>query len=775
MGSSTSDMQSPTSKGVLGDPNLNSTNQEAHPLQYVAGWQRVGITWIDDPRHIQTVAQKSSGKGGSTTGYKYYADMLALVCLGPIDAITAVIMDSTVIWSGEITRGNEQSITISLKGKGNMVLYWGRADQGFYSPLQALGHPAYRNQCYAYFPQLCFGVGRTDAPNVELCIRRVVNIPWLPGLPNNSHDANWVAVLADLLTNPLYGDGMDSGLIDQPQWLAVAQQLAAEDAVGSPLITDATNVRQLITTICEYFYGYLYWTKDNKLRIGLIRDAPTDLSSLVKLTASHLTDVPDITTNEWSGTFNRTIINFVEQAKYWNDDYRQWTDAGNFAITGQTLVQSLDRKWITRNTVAQQLAQRAGKYYALPMFTGTLKCRRSAVANTVVGDWIVLDYEAETLPFAFVLQVTSYKSSGDSSEEIELEVSGQQITTDPRELYDRDDVINAVPGSIDVQPLAQWRVLELPKALSRNSQEPVVTALAVRGGFETVSCNVTDSPDDGSYDLLSNIASFASGGTLAQDYPANTDQLDLSVGMVVDLVGPDTTIPDQTDLASQNSRLLAFVGDEIMAVRQVVVLSATQVKLYVRRGKFDTNPLAHSTGDQVFLIAKRDVPRLHLDSYAADDSVFFKLQSASPTQQYDLALVESEQLPIIGRALLPQPFVDLTINGQSSDPATFPAGSDVAVAWTLTTNETFGNEVPDSDYYATSGIYSVLIVYDSASGLNRHGHYLLEPGVNTFTYSHADLLADFGGVEPASFYVRLWSKQNGRRSFSFVDCVVNRT
>ena len=97
------------------------------------------------------------------------------------------------------------------------------------------------------------------------------------------------------------------------------------------------------------------------------------------------------------------------------------------------------------------------------------------------------------------------------------------------------------------------------------------------------------------------------------------------------------------------------------------------------------------------------------------------------------------------------------------------------MAWTLTTNETYGNEVPDSDYYATSGIYSVLIVFDSMANQNRMGHYLLDPGVSSFTYTHADLVSDFGGTEPASFYVRLWSKQNGRRSFSFVDCVVNRT
>ena len=774
MGSSSSDLASPTKKGLIGDPNLNSTNQEAHPLQYVAGWQRVGITWIDQARNVQSVPQKSS-KGGQTTGYKYYADMVALICRGPVDALTHIIIDNDVIWSGVIARGNEQFITVPFK-KSSMILYWGTADQDFNPTLQAVGHPAYRGQCYAFFPGLSFGLGRTDAPNIELGIRRVVNIPWLPGAITNADDANPVAVLAELLTDPLQGAGADPGLIDQAQWLTVAQQLCLEDAAFSPLITDATNTRQLFIQICEYFYGYLRWTNDNKLQIGLLRDAPTDLTGLVTLTASHLTDVPDISTNEWTTTFNRTIITFVERTRVWQDDYRVWFDQGNLNIVGQALVQQLDRKWITRNDVAQQLAQRAGKYYALPMFTGSLKCRRSAVATVLVGDWIVLDYDPVNLGFALVLQCTGIKANDDSSEEIELDVSGQNITTDPSELYDRDDVINAIPGSQDVQPLALWRVLELPKALiSGGTTDPVVTALAVRGGFETISANVMDSPDDATYDLLGQITNFAFGGVLAVEYPNTTPKVDLAVGMIVTLAGPDTTIPDQTDLSSDNSRLLAFVGDEIMAVRQVVVLSANQVQLFVKRGKYDTTLLSHAAGDPVFLMAKRDLVRLHPDSYAADDSIFFKLQAVSAGEQYDLSLVESLHFVIGGRALQPQPFTNLTVNGSYSDPATFAAGSDIALGWTLTTNELFGNQIADEDYFSESGISTIINIFDNPTDLNRKAHLKVDPGDSSYTMANADLVAAFGGVEPTTFYVQVYSKKAGQKSFSDIDCVVNRT
>ena len=39
----------------------------------------------------------------------------------------------------------------------------------------------------------------------------------------------------------------------------------------------------------------------------------------------------------------------------------------------------------------------------------------------------------------------------------------------------------------------------------------------------------------------------------------------------------------------------------------------------------------------------------------------------------------------------------------------------------------------------------------------------------------SDLVGYFGGSQPASFYIRLWSKKSGVRSFSYIDCTVNRT
>lgn len=773
---STANLPAPSQKTLGLDDSRTSTNEEARPIPYVAGWQRVGVTWLDDPRNQTStpVASTSSGKSKSSgpSGYKYHADMVALVCLGPVDALTHVFFDSQVVWSGVIERGGASSATITIEHKGPMTIYWGTADQPANDALAGAGHPAYRNQCYLYFSQLGFGQDRTNAPNVEIGLRRRPYFDWLPsGAP--SDDCNPVVALADLLTNPLFGLGQPASMIDQPQWAAVAAQIAGEDAVCSPHITESTAVRQLITQLCEYFGGYLRWTADNKLQIGLFRDPPPDIAALPKLTGSDLLDAPEIEAGEWSSTYNRTLITCVERSRDWKEDYGQWLDQGNYALTGQTRFQQLERRWITRTAVATRLAARVGKQAALPQFSGTLRVRASSAETILVGNWLVLDWDG--WGFALVLQCTGRRLPSDATPEVELDVTGQQVSEDPAELYDRADVINHSPDGAAVEPLAQWRMIELPKALAAGAVAPTLAPLAVRGGFATVFAHVLDSQDLISYDFLDDFTQFAIGGTLAADYPQETDALDLSVGMLVNLVGPDLALPGQSDIAMENGKLLVFVGDEILSVRQFTYVSATQVRVFATRGKFDTGQLAHAAGEEVYVIKQRHLTRMTADAFSEDQQIAFKLQPGSIGEQFDLSLVDAQTLTIVGRDLMPQPFTHLIVSGTpAADGPTYTTDDSIQFDWTLTTNETFGFEGPPEDYFAESGIGTVIKVYDSSSALTIKRKLTAAPGEASLIYRAADIEADFGGSAPATMYVRLWSRKAGRTSFSFEQATITK-
>jgi hypothetical protein len=71
---------------------------------------------------FKSVAQKSGGKGGSTTtGYSYYATVILAVCEGPVDAISTVYVDSKVYTNGSKTALARAGLSFSAGAVGQAV------------------------------------------------------------------------------------------------------------------------------------------------------------------------------------------------------------------------------------------------------------------------------------------------------------------------------------------------------------------------------------------------------------------------------------------------------------------------------------------------------------------------------------------------------------------------------------------------------------------------------------------------------------------------------
>jgi hypothetical protein len=388
-------------------------------LPYFAGWQRLGVIWIDSPRNLNAV------------GDSHYADLAALVCRGAVDAVTHVWVDDKEAWSGTISREDEQSVEIDLGDWGTATLYWGRADQDFQPDLQAAGHPAYRGQCYLYLPQFLLEGDGSRAPRIEVALRRYPEVSWLAEAEVNvQEDANPAVALAELLTDPLIGLGLDAEDFDQTQWTEAAAQLAEEDAVCSPLLAgqEAMDARRFAERLCGYFGGYLHQSAEGKLRLGLLRrEPPVDLEPLLTLTASHLVDAPEIEVAEWSGAFNRTVVAFRDRDRAWKPDFGQWFDAGNFFLAGRGRVQHLARPWITRREAAAALARRITQERSIPArCVARLRVRASAAEGIGVGDWFVLDGAAAGPGATLALQCTARRTPLDAWPVIVLEAEGRQ-------------------------------------------------------------------------------------------------------------------------------------------------------------------------------------------------------------------------------------------------------------------------------------------------------------------------------------------------------------
>ena len=166
------------------------------------------------------------GKGGSKGGgaKDYYGSIAALVCAGPVDELVSIIVDKKTVWEGPIARTapgvtNPQSIAVA--GYGCVVFYWGTADQTVNTTLtpELAVHPPYRRQCWCVLKDFLFGRERTSAPNVEFVVRRKPAQAIVTGTAavlDDDHQANPVAAIAELVTDPVFGLGQPSSLLDAP-------------------------------------------------------------------------------------------------------------------------------------------------------------------------------------------------------------------------------------------------------------------------------------------------------------------------------------------------------------------------------------------------------------------------------------------------------------------------------------------------------------------------------------------------------------------------------
>jgi len=269
LGGSTNRIPQPAQKPLGQNVALASTNEAARQLPYMAGKTRVGVTWLCDAFNVKTrPVNQQAGKGQTIrTGYNYFADIAGLVCHGLVDGIHKIYLNGDEAWSGTVTRTpGDDFADITVDKYGVIRIYWGTDTQNADTVLLSSGfdHPPYRNQCYIRWQQLFFGFNQTNAQNVELVISRYPTPGWMTAAVNVQDDCNPIAIVAEWLTNPIFGLGWDVSRIDTAGLDAVAEQLEDEGVGLSPWLTRQDTIPSLITQLCQHFDGFRAWTADGK-------------------------------------------------------------------------------------------------------------------------------------------------------------------------------------------------------------------------------------------------------------------------------------------------------------------------------------------------------------------------------------------------------------------------------------------------------------------------------------------------------------------------------
>lgn len=811
LGGSTNSLGRPNTKLFGMDNSETATHQEARPIPYLAGNRRLSVTWLSDALNIRAKKTKGGSKGGAAKlggglllgglgsgagaaagnasgNSKFFADLIFAICHGPVDRFDELWMDNYLVWSGPVTRGPEDFFTITINKRGStaqqMRLYWGTETQPVDAILGAtppnigkfarsvFNHPPYLGLCYGVIEQAALGTGRPAAPQIEVTVGRWPQPAGLTDTPLISNDINAMAVFLEWWTNPRFGLGLSTDLLDLTALNAVATAITNAGFGLSPFVDRQQPARQMFTELLQYFNGWLR-TNAGQLQLG-VDSPPADPSVLPVLDESDLTEEPDLKPDGWLQTFNRTNVTYSNRLRYWKESAVSWIDNANLQITGAPIEQTLARTWITVAYVARLAAAAAGQVAGIPSVNGSLKALRSAVTTLFPGDLVKLAYADYVA--SMILRISEKNLGAAESAIVDLtfsedrskEMSVLYVSPDEVWAQEQDLESEAIPG-------AQELMLELPRNLI-DDYKITLSPLAAPADLVSDGYNIWRSPTGGgNYKQIGADPNFCLYGVLAAPYPANTLVIDDFVTMLVDM--DPYSADDLLAVAEEDAIIedtLVFIDGEILSLRDVTPVSALRYKLTgLVRAREDTVRASHSAGSSVFIISAAALVWLRRGYFSNGSTHVFEFQPSVAGVPVDFStLVPLSAYTVTARSKRPLPPINVLIAGSTvaagpGFPGTIPvfnSGDDITFAWRLSSWDRplygdwftmWGNPYEDSKVKTYIEIWAA-----TGSPTKPVRKITLSDGVESAIYTNAHLVADFGS-EPASFLAKIWSNRSG--------------
>ena len=662
---------------------------------------------------------------------------------------------------GRAARPQRRFADITIEDRGNVRLYWGTETQG-QDPLLATSgtvHPAYRGQAYLVFDQLFFGRDRTNAPNIEVLVARWPNAPWLPTPNSIEDDVNPVIPLWDLWTNPRYGLGLPESRLDMDALAAVGEQLNAEGIGVSPVITRAFNFRQFLVELCECFDAYPTYDSQGRLGLALVRESA---AAPVTVEPADLVDAPTLNPQGWPDTFNETFVRFTNRDKRFQEDSVAYRDRGNFQITQAVLSQTLSRLWITRQAVAQKIANAAGRVAAQPLLAGTLQLRKSKASELTAGDLFSLTFPQSGVNGALCrVERLTLPAPGQAAATVQFREDTGFFNGD-HYAAGADDA--PAENVFEVQALGYEKLIEAPWGFKETST-PQVVFLAARGDLVSNGFNLWKQRSDLSYRDVGAFDNFAQRGHVVTEYPADTLLIDDYLGIEIQFDSLDNDLDEITFLEAQQNRLLVFVGNEILSAWNPQLIAAGRYRLWAIRARYDTKRETHAADAEVW-VALRDDLAMRSDDMSPPDKTF-KLQPFLLQSEFDLALVDPISITLQKRAYRPLAPLNLRVAGDGCNP-TYATGADIVADWDKAANRS--SEDPVTKVLSPDIDKTVLEVLTTGDVLK--GTFEFSGGSGPRTITNAQLVAALGSE--TDFKLRAWFVRSGLRSLNYDEVTVRK-
>lgn len=331
----------------------------------------VGFLLAYGKERTEAIKEKQpGGKGGEakkkqTVGYRYYADWVLGICLGPVDAVYTIFKDEKEVWSGEVNRpGSDGQVSISIDDFGPVDFYFGTDDQvangdvGDLIGNDSLNSPM-NGLCWAYFKK-CYIGEFNRLPTMTFVVRRSPTIALLPdntvirGIDYNPMHAIWYILhhMTGLPETWLHTD-------DFKTVAATLNNYIDQEERGIAILFDQQQPAvAYLENINTHIDGILRYGSDGKFHPKLMRN-DYNVATLPLVDESIMLDKPTLSRKSWIDTINELTVQYsrIDREFYRGTfiPFAMATDGAYLYIVGQAHIHPAYYLRIEKRSMTGQL------------------------------------------------------------------------------------------------------------------------------------------------------------------------------------------------------------------------------------------------------------------------------------------------------------------------------------------------------------------------------------------------------------------------------------
>lgn len=621
--------------------------------------------------------------GGVTIGYRYYAGFHAVLCHGPVDAITRIFVGDKTAWTGHqavsggipihepyLFGGDQReggimgAVEVSMGGPSQMPSPYLR---------MLLGDmvPAFRGvtSIIAWRPQLS-----AMNPYVKPWRFEAIRIPkgWYESKAQIGDDANPAHIIYELLTNAEWGMGYSPGDIDEASFIAAADALYAEMFGLSLLWSDQTSVDEFIGEVLRHIDGVLFThPRSGQFVLKLFRD-DYDPDTLPTLGPSNVLSLESFSRVGWSDRVSQVTVTWVDGPT----NKKQSFTVYNMAVfgmqgAGRPVPVVNDYPGLSNAAIATAVTYRDLRRASAPLAQIVLTANRQAAALTQ-GDVFRFDWPELEID-GMVLRV--------------LKIDYGTLQKGAVRLECVEDIFSLGIPATAAPPASGWQnpAATVPAALAVRVVGELPYYLVVRditGDSASALADLAAKPEAG-WLAVSGVASAGTsrfdiwvdsgGGYADTGYPGNPSP---SAVLASAAACADTVlhVSDAALMDFAEAGLYAWLGNECVGFLSYDAEAAT---VTVRRGVLDTVPAPHAAGT-VLLLADGWQAAVSSPEYLSGETVAVKARTVTGAGALALDDAPADSYTLAHRMVRPYPPGRLRVNG-----AAYPASITglLAIAW----------------------------------------------------------------------------------------------